>query len=305
MQVRELTTGDGQSARRLWDDLGGWYRNTSPTGDADVDRAIGRIIRLSISGRQPRRGAPADGGWVAESAGTIVGWLYARTDPDQNYIVPLVPPEDTTGALEALLPPARAWFAQQQADKFVVDVPVSRPDLRGVAQRGGRALWHRAVLDRDVTPFPGAPTVPTAVREFRRSDLSTVQALFDTRHPEKPPTPVPVAFLELRGSWGRDPAWELQRTILLAGPRQQLLGVAGGTHRPKAPIGFLGPWVLADAASPPVVTELLGAVVAWLRGVGAQRVRTTIPTPPGDDARALLSSGFSTMAESDLFEMKS
>jgi hypothetical protein len=34
-------------------------------------------------------------------------------------------------------------------------------------------------------------------------------------------------------------------------------------------------------------------------------VRTTIPMPPGDDARALLSSGFSPMAESDLFEMTS
>lgn len=305
MHVRELTTGDGQNARRLWDDLGGWYRNTSPTGDADVDRAIGRLIRQSVSGRRPRRGAPADGGWVAESGGKIIGWLYARTDPDQNYIIPLVPPEETSGALDALLSPARAWFAEQQTDKFVVDVPVSRPDLRALAERTGRALWHRAVLDRDLTPFPTGSPLPATVREFRRSDLPTVQALFDRRHPEKPPAPIPVAFLELRGSWGRDPAWELQRAILLAGPRQQLLGVAGGTHRPHAPIGFLGPWVLAEATSPPVATELLGAVVSWLRGVGAQRVRTTVPTPPGTDARMLLSSGFSTMAESELYELKS
>jgi hypothetical protein len=305
MPVRELEAGDGQTARRLWDDLGGWYRNTSPTGDGDVDRAIGRLIRHSMSGRRLRRGTPAEGGWVVESGGKVVGWLYARTDPDQNYIVPLVPPEEHEGALEALLATAREWFAAQQAERFVVDVPASRPDLRVAAQRGGRALWHRAVLDRDLSPLPAASAVPPTVREFRRSDLANVQALFATRHPEKPPAPIPVAFLELRPGWVRDPAWELQRTVQLVGPRQELLGVAGGTHRPHAVIGFLGPWVLAEAASPPVATELLGAIVAWLRNVEAQRVRTTIPTPPGDDARKLLGAGFTTMAESDLFEMKS
>jgi len=305
MSVREFASGDGQTARRLWNDLGGWYRNTSPTADGDVDRAIGRLLRQSISGRRPRRGEPAEGGWIAESQGSPVGWLYARADPEQNYIVPLVPPEDTSGAVEALLVPAREWFRHQAASHFVVDVPEGRADLRSVAQRGGRVLWHRGVLDRDVSPLPSTSAVPVAVRGFRRSDLSAAQTLFAIRHPEKPPPPIPVAFLELRGSWMRDPAWEIQRAIWIAGPRRGLLGVAGGTHRPRAPIGFLGPWVLAEAASPPVATELLEAVLSWLQGVGAERVRTTIPTPPGDDAQALLRSGFSTMAESDLFELKS
>lgn len=304
MPVRELTTGDGQSVRRLWDDLGGWYRNTSPTSDADVDRAIGRLLRHAMSGRRPGRGSPAEGAWVATSRDTIVGWLYARADPEQNYIVPLVPPEDTSGALEALLAPAKEWFRNQEARRFVVDVPDSRPDLRASMSSGSRVLWHRAVFDRDLSSLPG-PSAPTVgIREFRRSDLGPTQSLFGRRHPETPPPPIPVAFLELRGSWMRDPAWEMQRTIFLAGPRQELLGVAGGTHRPRAPIGFLGPWVLAETASPPVIRELLNAVLNWLRGAGAQRVRTTVPMPPGDDAQALLRSGFATMAESDLFELK-
>jgi hypothetical protein len=303
MTVRSIAAGDGPSVRRLWDELGGWYRNTSPAGDADVDRAIGRLIRHPISAR--RRKLPAEAGWVAESGGKVVGWLYARTDSDQNYIVPLVPPEETSGALEALLTAARGWFTEVQAAQFLVDVPVSRPDLRAAAQSRGRVLWHRAVLDRDLSPYPSASAVPATVREFRRGDLSNVQALFEARHPEKPPTQIPVAFLELRGGLFRDPAWDLQRSILLAGPREQLLGVAGGTHRPKTPIGFLGPWVLAQAASPPVAVELLGGVVSWLSSVGAQRVRTTIPMPPSDDARTLLCQGFTVMAESDLFEVKS
>jgi hypothetical protein len=304
MSAREFASGDGQTARRLWDDLGGWYRNTSPTSDGDVDRAIGRLLRRSLSGRRPRRGEPAEGGWMAESGGTPVGWLYARAEAEQDYIVPLVPPEDMTGAFEAMLDPAREWLRNQAARRVVVDVPEGRADLRAVVQRGGRVLWHRAVLDRDLSPLPSASAVPTLVREFRRSDLSAAQTLFGIRHPETPPPPIPVAFLELRGGWMRDPAWEIQRTVWIAGPRRELLGVAGGTHRPRAPIGFLGPWVLSERASPLVATELLAAVITWLRGTGAQRIRTTIPTPPGDDARMLLNSGFSTMAESDLWQLK-
>jgi hypothetical protein len=305
MSVREFASGDGESARRLWDDLGGWYRNTSPTADSDVDRAIGRLQRSAMSGRRPRRGTPAEGGWVAESGGSMTGWLYARVDPEQNYVVPLVPPEDPSGALDALLGPAREWFRARDASRFVVDVPSGRTDLQLVAQRGGRALWHRAVLDRDLRPLTSVSSVRALIREFRRSDLAGAQTLFGRRHPGTPPPPIPVAFLELRGGWTQDPAWEIQRTIWLAGPRQDLLGVAGGTYRPRASIGFLGPWVLAESATPPVADELLGAVIRWLREVGAQRVRTTIPTPPGDDAQTLLRSGFSAMAESELVELKS
>ena len=305
MPAREIGARDDQPARRLWDDLGGWYRNTSPAGDPDVDRSIGRLLRHAKSGRRPRRGEPAEGGWVAESNGAVTGWLYARADPEQNYVVPLVPPEDTTGMLEELLALAREWFLNQEASSFFLDVPDGRPDLRAVAQRRGRVLWHRAVLDRDVTPPTFNAAAPGMVRAFRRSDISAAQILFGVRHPEKPPPPIPVPFLELRGGWIRDPAWELQRSIWVAGPRTALLGVVGGTHRPKAPIGFLGPWVLAETAGPLVAAELLGSVFSWLRGVGAGRVRTTIPTPPGDDAQMLLRSGFTTMAESDLFELKS
>ncbi|HLY76637.1 MAG TPA: GNAT family N-acetyltransferase [Thermoplasmata archaeon] len=304
MPVREFTSGDGQPARRLWDDLGGWYRHTSPTSDADVDRAIGRLLRHALSGRRASRGEPAEAAWVAESNGSWIGWLYARADPEQNYIVPLVPSEDATGAFDSLLAPAREWFHHQEAGRFVVDVPDGRADLRTVARRTGRVLWHRAVLDRDLRPLPAASAAPATVREFRRSDLAAAQTLFGIRHPEKPPPPIPVAFLELRGAWSRDPAWELQRTVWIAGPRNALLGVAGGTHRPGMPVGFLGPWVLSEAAGPGVETELLGAVLTWLRDVGARRVRTTIPTPPGDDAQRLLRAGFSTLAESDLFELK-
>jgi hypothetical protein len=305
MPVREFASGDGPPARRIWDDLGGWYRNTSPAGDADVDRSIGRLLRHSMSGRRPRRGEPAEGGWVMESGGSLVAWLYARADPEQNYIVPLVPPEDNSGALEELLAPAREWFLNQAAPRFLVDVPNGRPDLRAVFQRRGRIVWHRAVLDRDVSPFGLATNASGQVREFRRSDVSAAQVLFGNRHPEAPPPPIPVPFLELRGGWMRDPAWELQRVIRVAGPRSALLGVAGGTHRPKASIGFLGPWVLSATASPLVATELLGSVLSWLQEVGARRVRTTIPTPAGEDAQALLSSGFTVMAESDLFELRS
>jgi hypothetical protein len=305
MSVRELASGDGKSARRLWDDVGGWYRNTSPTSDDDVDRAIGRILERASSGRRRRRRDPAEAAWVAESHGSLVGWLYARADPEQNYIVPLVPPEDRTGALTDLISPAREWFLNEEASRFVVDVPASRAELRVAVQASGRVLWHRAILDRDLSLLPSASATPASVREFRRSDLSAAQTLFGIRHPEKAPPPIPVPFLELRGGWMRDPAWDLQRTIWVAGPRRDLLGVAGGTHQPRAPIGFLGPWVLAESASPPVAIELLGAVLSWLREGGAQRIRTTIPTPPGDDAQTLLRTGFTTMAESDLFELKS
>lgn len=304
MQVREFASGDGQPARRLWDDLGGWYRNTSPTADGDVDRSIGRLLRQAATGHGPRRGQPAEGGWVATEAGPMVGWLYARADPEQNYIVPLVAPEDTSGVLDALLAAAREWFHNQEARRFFLDVPDGRSDLRAVAERGGRRVWHRAIFDRDLSPLAAAPVVPSAVHEFRRSDLAAAQSLFGRRHPDKPPPPFPVAFLELRGSWLRDPAWELQRTIWVAGPRRELLGVAGGTHRRGAPLGFLGPWVLAQEASPPVATELLSAVIEWLRAVGAQRVRTTVPVPLNDDAQALAGLGFASMAESDLYELK-
>ena len=304
MSVREFDAGDGQPARRLWDDLGGWYRNTSPASDNDVDRAIGRLLRQAGSGSRGRRRLPAEAGWVAVSGGSLIGWLYARADAEQNYVVPLVRPDDTSGAFEALLAPARSWFLTEGARRFVVDIPGGRPDLQAVAQRGGRVLWHRSVYDRDVSPLPSASAVPVAVREFRRGDLAAAQSLFGRRHPEPTPPPVPVAFLELRGGVFRDPAWELERAVWVAGPRPGFLGVAGGTHRPRSPTGFLGPWVLSEAASPPVISELLGAVLTWLRQMGAQRVRTTVPTPPSDDAKALLSVGFSPIAESDLYELK-
>lgn len=304
MTVRELGIGDGKAVRRLWDELGGWYRNTSPASDSDVDRAIGRALRQAASGSRPSRRTPAEGNWVSVVGSEITGWLFARADPEQNYVVPLVPPEDTTGALKEMLTAAREWFRNESARRFMFDVPTTRPDLRAMALDGGKILWHRAVLDRDLTPLPSTGGLPETVREFRRSDLAAAESLFGRRHPEKPPPPIPVPFLELRGGWFRDPAWELERAIWIAGPRGDLLGVAGGTHRPKTPIGFLGPWVLAQTASPPVAASLLGAILSWLAGVGALRVRTTIPTPPSDDAQFLLRSGFSVMAESDLFEMR-
>lgn len=304
MPVREPGLGDGQALRRLWDDLGGWYRNTSPTSDTDVDRAIGRALRQAASGRRLSRRKPAECSWVSVSDSKLTGWLFARADPEQNYIVPLVPPEDTTGAFESMLDPARVWFRQESARRFVVDVPTTRPDLRSVAVKGGKILWHRAVLDRDLSPLPSTGALPETVRDFRRSDLAAAESLFRTRHPEKPPPPIPVAFLELRGGLFRDPAWEMERAVWVAGSRGNLLGVAGGNHRPRAPIGFLGPWVLAQAASPPLATSLLAAVLSWFERLGARRVRTTTPTPPSDDAQVLLRSGFASMAESDLFEIR-
>jgi len=304
MTVRELETGDGAAARRLWDELGGWYRNTSATADTDVDRAIGRLLRQSARGGRVRRSVPAEGGWVAFSKGSLVGWLYARVDAEHNYAVPLLPLDEPTGALEDLLSSVREWFRQQGVRRFLLDVPAGRPDLRAIAQRDGRILWHRGVLDRDLSPLPAASASPAPVREFRRGDLASAQTLFGRRHPEATPPPIPVAFLDLRGGLFRDPAWELERSVWVAGPRLNLLGVAGGTHRPRSPTGFLGPWVLAESADPRVVTELLGTVLAWLRQVGAQRVRTTVPTPPNEDAEALLAAGFSQVAESDLYELK-
>jgi hypothetical protein len=242
---------------------------------------------------------------MAEEDGGAFGWMYARADPEQSYVVPLVPPEDSTGAFEALLAEVREWFLNREVSRFVLDVPNARSDLRAALARRGRVLWHRAVLDRGLSPLPSNPAVSSEVREFRRSDLAAAQTLFGIRHPESPPPPIPVPFLELRGSWFKDPAWELRRTIWIAGPRRQLLGVAGGTHRPRASAGFLGPWVLSETASPLVATELLGAVLDWLQADGAHRVRTTVPTPFGDDARTLIDCGFVTMAESDLYEVKS
>jgi hypothetical protein len=305
MPVRPIAAGDGETVRRLWDDLGGWYRNTSPSSDEDVDRAIRRLQRHPTSSRRRRRGGTAEAGWVFESSGRVAAWLYARADPEQNYVVPLVPPEDAHGALDGLLDAAHQWFRQEQVERFVVDVPAGRPDLRTAAQQQGRPLWHRAILDRDLSPFPSGSPDGGTVRDFRRADLANVQVLFDRRHPDRPTAPVPVAFLQLRSGWFGDPASELQRAILIAGPREQLLGVAGGTHRSNAPIGFLGPWVLSENAGAAVALDLLGGVSEWLRGVGAQRVRTTVPTPPGDDAQMLLRAGFATLAEGDLFEIRS
>lgn len=304
MPVREFETGDGPTARRLWDDLGGWYRNTSPASDQDVDRAIGRLVRDSSGRSRARRSTTAEGAWVAVSNGNPVGWLYARTDAEQNYVIPLVPPHDTSGLFDDLLSPAREWFLRQGAHSFFVDVPGERRDFRTVAQRDGHVLWHRAVFDRDLTPLASGPSLPSTVRGFRRADLLAAQSLFTRRHPEATPPPIPVAFLELRGGWLRDPAWELQRAIWVAGPPDDVLGVAGGNHQPRSPVGFLGPWVLSERASPPVVHELLGAVMDWVQGVGGQRVRTTVPIPPNDDAQALQAAGFSILAESDLYELK-
>ncbi|MCI4352956.1 MAG: hypothetical protein L3K14_06160 [Thermoplasmata archaeon] len=304
MSVREFEAGDGPAARRLWDDLGGWYRNTSPTSDIDVDRAVARLRRHAAGSLRPRRSTPTEGAWVAVSNEAPVGWLYARADAEQSYVIPLIPPGDTTGLFDALLSPAKEWFLRRGAHQFFVDVPAERRDLRTAAERDGRVLWHRAVLDRDVRALAPEATLPTTVRDFRRSDLAAVQSLFTRRHPEATPPPIPVAFLELRAGWFRDPAWELQRGIWVAGPRQDVLGVAGGNHRPRSPIGFLGPWVLSERASPPVVRELLDVVLEWLRGVGGQRVRTTVPTPPNDDAQALQAAGFSILAESDLYELR-
>lgn len=300
-RARPFAQGDGPAARQIWDDLGGWYRNTSPTADSDVDRAIARLLGTA-AGRRRWGSAPAEAGWVSDSDGRMRGWLYARADPEQNYLVPLVGPEEDPPTVEALFDLAREWFRRQGAERFVVDVPAGRGGARPVSLRTGQVLWRRAVLDRDLSPLPAASAVPVSLREFRRSDLLAAQALFAARHPTPLP-PAPVPFLELRGGWFRDPAWELQRGIWLAGPPKGLLGVAGGTHRPSSTLGFLGPWVLAEAASPPVARELAGAVVGWLRAVGAQRVRTSVPTPLGDDAAMLTQMGFVTVAESDLFEL--
>ena len=304
MPVRELESGDGPALRRLWDDLGGWYRNTSPTSDNDVDRAIARLLRHSAGGLLRRRATPAEGAWVAVTNGVPVGWLYARADEEQSYILPLLPPDDSTGNFDALLLPAKEWFLRQGARRCVVDVPGERVDLRRVVQREGRILWHRAVFDRDLAPLAGTPALPSTTRGFQRSDLSSVQALFARRHPEPTPPAIPVAFLELRGGWFRDPAWELQRAIWVAGPRMDILGVAGANHRPRSPIGFLGPWALSERASLPVIHDLLSVALGWVRGVGGERVRTTVPTPLNDDARALQAAGFSVLAESDLYELR-
>ena len=205
MEVREFASGDGQSVRRLWDDLGGWYRNTSPASNGDVDRAIGQLLRQALTGHGPRRGNPAEGGWVATSHGSITGWLYARADPEQNYIVPLVPPEDTTGAFAALLGPAREWFRNQEARRFVVDIPDGRPDLRAVAQPAGRVLWHRAVFDRDLNPLPTVSAVRAAVREFSRgtSHRRSPSSVGGTRRPRRLRFPSPSSNCAGAGSGTR------------------------------------------------------------------------------------------------------
>lgn len=304
MTVRELGAGDGQAVRRLWDDLGGWYRNTSPASDADVDRALGRILRQVSGGRRPRRGAPAEAAWVALSGSSIVAWLYARAEPEQNYVVPLIAPEDPTGSLADLLGSARTWFLAQEARRFVLDVPEGRTDLQRVAEDSGRRLWHRQVLDRDLSGLAPTSAAPSIVREFRRSDLAAAQSLFGARHPEKLPTPIPVAFLDLRTGWFREATTDVQRGIWVAAEKKELLGVAGSTHRPGAATGFLGPWVLAERSTPVMAEDLLSSLIAWLRSAGAHRVRTTTPVPLNSDARALLPLGFHSMAESDLYELR-
>lgn len=304
MTVRPLGSGDGRELRRLWDDLGGWYRNTSPASDADVDRAIGRILRQTATGRRPRRGVPVEAAWVAVSGKSIGAWLYARADPEQNYVVPLVPPGDPAGDLPDLLGSARTWFLGEEARRFVMDVPEGRSDLLSAVQPAGRRLWHRQILDRDLSQPVPAPPGPSGVRGFRRSDLASTQSLFGARHPEKLPPPIPVAFLELRGGWFRDPAWDMQRSIWIASPKRELLGVAGGTHRTGSAIGFLGPWVLAEGVPTSVPEDLLSTLAAWLLGTGAQRVRTTVPVPLNSDAESLIPLGFAPMAESDLYELR-
>lgn len=305
MSVREFAAGDGPSARRLWDELGGWHRNTSPAVDADVDRTIGRLLRRPGWTGLRRRAPPSEGAWVAESRGDLQAWVYARADPEQNYIVPLVPPEGAAGVVERLMDLVREWFRSRGVDRFVVDVPTGRSDLHSAFQREGRILWHRAILDRDLGTSPTDSGGPGEVRPFRRPDLAAAQSLFKFRHPEASFPPIPVAFLELRGGWVRDPAWEMERSIWIAGPTERLLGIAGGTYRYGAPYGFLGPWVLAPSTPASVASRLLGAVFDWLRALGARRIRTTVPMPPGEDARTLERNGFSTLAEGDLFELKS
>ncbi len=304
MTVRELRAGDGEAVRRLWDDLGGWYRNTSPASDADVDRALGRILRQAAGARRPRRGTPAEAAWVALSGGSIVAWLYARAEAEQNYVVPLIAPEDPSGSLEELLGSARTWFLAQDARRFVMDVPEGRAELQTAAEESGRRLWHRQVLDRGVSEASPSPSGPSVIREFRRSDLAAAQSLFGARHPEKLPPPIPVAFLDLRSGWFREATTDVQRGIWVAAAKRELLGVAGSTHRPGAAIGFLGPWVLAEAATPAMAGALLSTLIAWLRSAGAHRIRTTSPVPLNSDARALLPLGFQPMAESDLYELK-
>jgi hypothetical protein len=303
MALAALASGDGPAARRLWEDLGGWYRTTSPASDRDVDRAIDRLLR-SPGRRRTRRSGPAEAAWIWRSNGVPTGWLYARADAEQNYIVPLLAPEGGPEVLGRLLVPAREWFRNEGAHQFFVDVPVARTDILRAVEAEGRPRWRRSVDGRDLSPVPGSSSVPGPVREFRRSDLGPVQALFEQRHPEPLPPPIPVAFLELRAGWFRDPAWELERAVWVAGASSRILGVAGGTHLPGSPIGFLGPWVLSEEATVPILASLLESVIGWLRVAGAREIRTTVPTPPSEDARALRTFGFVSVAESELYELR-
>ncbi len=303
MSVQPYARSDLPEARRIWDELGGWYRETLPVAPGEVDRALRSLGgRWSRARRGRRLGAAA--AWVSDNRGRTTGWIYARIDPEHNYLVPLVPAgADESARLTNLVDAAQAWFLERSVRSYLVEVPAGRPAPRVLFSARGRLRWTRSIFYRALGEADRVPAASSLIRPFRRSDLRGVRQLAESRRPPPQPPPVPVPFLELRPAWWRGATTEPERGIWVAAPPAELLGVVGATHPLGTQVGFLGPCLLSPAVQSDAGSALLGTALAWLRNRGADRVRTTLPTPLPDEARRLALAGFAPQAEGELFEV--
>ncbi len=304
MSVRPYLRSDLPEARRIWDELGGWYRETLPVAPAEVDRAL-RSLGTRSSRAPMRRRRSGAAAWVLEDHGRTNAWIYARIEPEHNYLVPLVPPGAGESArLTELVDAAQAWFLERSVRSFLVEVPTGRAAPRAVFSARGRLRWTRSIFYRGLNEADRVAASSSLIRPFRRSDLSGVRRLAESRRPPPQPPPVPVPFLELRPAWWRGATTEPERGIWVAAPPTELLGVVGATHPLGTQVGFLGPCLLSPAVQSDAGTALLGTALAWLRNRGVNRVRTTLPTPLPDEARPLAMAGFAPQAEGELFEVR-
>jgi hypothetical protein len=308
MRVRPLVAEDLPAARRVWAQLGGWYRETTPVADQDLEPALAEALRSTNPRRwRWRRGGRASAAWIVVEDSSPSAWIYARTEPEQSYVVPLVPASSAEAAtVTALAELASAWFRDRAIPRFLVEIPEDRAAAWRYLSDHGERLWTRTVLHRDVSDSDRFPLPTPVVRDFRPADLRYVRAMAAGRRAGGDPVPVPVPFLNLRaGSWIPGPRESrLAVRVWVAELPGGVEGVVGATCRPGATLGFVGPWLLGDEHGVEVGPPLLRAATAWLSARGMRRVRTSLADPETVEAAVLESVGFRPVARSGLVEVE-
>lgn len=298
--TRPYTSGDLEAVLRLWEEAGGWYRTTMPVTSAMARGAFEKLTARPGFFRAPI----VHTAWIDPDEGPSSAFLYARREPDIGYVVPLLRGEaGAERSMEELIRAAQGWFAALGARTFRVDLPSDRPELAEPFLDRGRGLWHR-----DVFRWRSAPMLPTPGRSivpFRARHKAAIDHLARARFPTGMPPAAPIPFLEApHASWMPLPTAPVGTRMWVVEAGESVAGVAGATRFVEGDCAELAPFILAPGLPAATASELVGAVLAWLKPLGVGVIRASLPRGLEAEAEALRTTGFERIAEGDVVEVR-